>query len=269
MAVQNKRVESRPKIEKAGTAGMVTPEEIEITLGFTPEEQEPSRYNREEAAKAAARWQEEFDALKHLHQKTQNEMTASVKHLQATTEKALRELEAARQERQEAGQHRRRLEDSIHELETKLVRLSQTGTAAADTTTEPKLGEASQPPASQPIEPVFKNIEMQLVTIAHAAPTDVAIETTLQLSGADAIKLTQQKAEFQAAWYARRLAGDGSFTLNTSTIQLAENQLQYALKTVASRLPAGLYRLTTVVTFPAHRHLMAYYQGPIIQISEA
>jgi hypothetical protein len=110
---------------------------------------------------------------------------------------------------------------------------------------------------------------MQLVTLAQTTPTDVAIETTLQLSGADAVTLTQQKAEYQVAWYARRLAGDGSFTLGTSTTQLAENQLQYTLKPVASQLPAGPYRLTTVITFPAYRHLMAYYQGPIVQVSEA
>lgn len=269
MAVQNKKVETKSKIEKAGTADMVTPEEIEIKLGLAPEEQEPARYSREEAAKAAARWREEFDALRHLHQKTQNDTTALVKQLQATTEKALRELETNRQEQQEAGRHRRRLEDSIHELEKRLARLSQADIAAADTTTDTKPREASQPTARQSLEPVFKNVQMQLVTLAQTTPTDVAIETTLQLSGADAVTLTRQKAEYQVAWYARRLAGDGSFTLGTSTTQLAENQLQYTLKPVASQLPAGPYRLTTVLTFPAYRHLMAYYQGPIVQVSEA
>jgi hypothetical protein len=263
MAIQKKLVGTKPKTE-AKTASLF-PKKLKSNLVW--QKTLPLCDPISKRRRRPAPWHKEIDALKQFHQKMQDEMAVMRKHLEAT-EKTLQELETARREQQEAQEQRHRLEKSVHALEKKIAMLGEASRVDAAVKAVSSPAETPPPKMEQSPQTMFKEVVAQVITSAHTTEIGMAIESTLQLSGADAIRLTHQEVPFQIAWHARRLAGGESFSLLTTEAHLAANQLQYSLKTEGRRLPVGIYRLATAVSFPGVRHLMAYCQGPIIQINE-
>lgn len=266
MAVHHKKTGARSKSENSGNPAVAVQEEIEVKLGPAAAEPDQLQHISQEDRNATAAWMQEIDTLKRLYEKTQNEIAALQKLLQAGGQKPSRELEPDGQEQDEKGQQRGEFDDGIRQWESNPAQLEKTCGDAEHTAAGHE--QSSQKKSNGENGTVLKDVRAELLTITHATASGIAVETTVQLLGTDAIKLTHQKVPFQLAWFARRFADGVSFTLGASMCDLAPNQLRYSATAEAANLKTGTYRLTTVITFPNTRQLVASYQGPIFQINE-
>ncbi|MCG3119384.1 MAG: hypothetical protein ALAOOOJD_01776 [bacterium] len=292
MANQKSNSEQKPKIDKTRKALPVEIEEIEIKLNAAEAASAIHQTGPQKMVEES--WQYDFAELKLVLQQTRDEVENLKRQIQGTERDFRTELENIKSMQKEAERQQYLREAPIFNLEknsappptTASPTVKYEATISEKTLTplaSSKLEEKPKPQKhavaivapsvsatagqkmDQKKEKPFQKVEAQLSMLSLAAPAGFTLQALLRLSGSDAPLLVDTRAPIQVAWYAHKVVGNGSQLLKVMMANLVEKKLEYTICADIPRLPSGLYRLTTVVTFPTARHVSAYCQGAVLQ----
>ncbi len=282
--------EQKSKVRKIKEAKASPTEEIVVNLASEQAEPKQGQGEPKDLSVELDQVQQKLDELTSMHQVIRSEIETLKKRQQTTEEFAAKKIDAAKREQQESERQRAYWEGKIRDLEKNMAALAEKQhvkespaqpvglapsvvemkkpaepqTVAANALRPKPLASPEQKTVAQAAK-TFHSIEAQVSTTVLTTNGSFVVQSTIGLTGKDALQFTRNQAPFQISWYAQKLTGGGSTLLKSSHANLTPNKPEYTIKADLPRLVTGPHRLMTVVIFPTAGNRTTYYQGPIIQ----
>lgn len=107
-----------------------------------------------------------------------------------------------------------------------------------------------------------------MATLTLGRDADVVVQVRFQLQGAAGAALTAQEPAFEIRVYGHAVSGAAHRLWTTYKAKLVKDVPEYTVQMRAPGLPAGLYRLVTLVTLHTAGKMMSYYEGPLVEVTE-
>ena len=93
------------------------------------------------------------------------------------------------------------------------------------------------------------------------------VNLRFQLGGEGAPSVAAQESSYQVEVLASDVISGSSTLLTTKEGKLAREKLEYPVQFQASGLPAGLYRLLTLVKVQGETRMFGHHEGPVIRVA--